>query len=733
MADDALAQVAWSYVEHTGINVFLTGKAGTGKTTFLKRVVAESNKTCVVVAPTGVAAINAGGVTIHSFFQLAPQPFVPGSRSGVKYNFSRRKLRIMRAMDLLIIDEISMVRSDMLDAVDECLRRVRRSNAPFGGVQVLMIGDLQQLTPVTTYEDDAVLSKYYTTPYFFGSRVLSQARYVTISLEHVYRQRDERFVQLLNHVRDNRVTEGDMALLQSRCQPDFEPRPEDGYIRIATHNYVADAYNERRMSQLPGAGMVYTAVVTGEFSENLYPTSSSLLLKVGAQVMFIRNDTSGAHRYYNGKLGVVAELQQEYVKVMCSDSSEPVTVSREEWENVRYSVGVEAENLSTEVIGVFSQMPLRPAWAITVHKSQGLTFDRAVIDAGKAFAPGQVYVALSRCRSLEGLVLATPLGRNAIFMDEGVGKYLREQSAAMATDVVRLDAYKMEYARGLMVELFDFVDIARQIEHLAVLLETRGDMILQRESQVWRDALTRMAGEVSGVAHDWVSQLGRMDDATLWSSTVVERVCRACDYFKTRMADIMSGFDKTVRLTAMAPKSLKSLVADVLENIKMTFEVKVSLLERFSHESFSVDAYMKAKRRGILEGAEDDVVRRRRLPGKNRSGKREKPKAERIASRDKTAELWRGGMRVDEIVAARGLVESTIVNHLMATLEVTYGLVCEIYGACDVKLVRDALAQQDGLTRAALYDRDLKGRMEVNRFYHICMALGKIKGDSEAE
>ena len=397
-------RTAWDFVENTGRSIFLTGKAGTGKTTFLKKVMAGSRKRPIVVAPTGVAAINAGGVTIHSFFQLPFSPYVPGAKVESKFDFSKEKRKIIASMDLLIIDEISMVRADLLDAIDAVLRRFREHGQPFGGVQMLMIGDLAQLTPVVTPEDERILKPYYDTPYFFGSKALQQIDYVTIQLEHVYRQQDASFINILNEVRHGHPSQEVLGKLNSRVL--LSPKLGDMAIRLTTHNNLANYYNESELQKLSGPAYTYRAEIKGTFPDYSYPTAEALVLKEGAQVMFVKNDPSGKHLYYNGRIGRVIEASEKRFTVYCEGDSEAIEVEPLEWENTRYTLNEKTREIEAEVMGTFKQLPLRLAWAITIHKSQGLTFDRAIIDANQSFAPGQVYVALSRCRTLEGLLLS---------------------------------------------------------------------------------------------------------------------------------------------------------------------------------------------------------------------------------------------------------------------------------------------------------------------------------------
>ena len=450
---------AWEFVENTGKSIFLTGKAGTGKTTFLRNVVEKSKKRIIVVAPTGVAAINARGVTIHSFFQLPFSPFVPGSQSKTKFDFSREKRKIISSLDLLIIDEISMVRADLLDAIDTVLRRFRDRYQPFGGVQLLMIGDLGQLTPVVTAEDEHIINKYYDTPYFFGSKALANIDYITIQLDKIFRQQDHSFVDILNRVREGVPTDDDLNILNSKCNPSFVPEAKSGYIRLTTHNNKADKYNETRLAAIKEKSYTYKAEISGTFPDYSYPTSLDLTLKLGAQVMFIKNDVSGDHLYYNGKIGEVTYLDNEKIGITCIDEDNEIFVEPSEWENNKYIINTETNEIETEVLGVFRQFPLKLAWAITIHKSQGLTFDKAIIDAGGSFAPGQVYVALSRCRSLEGMVLATPINAYSVINDPAVASYIAAEDARVAESLALLPQLRRAYRVRLLCDTFRMAQI----------------------------------------------------------------------------------------------------------------------------------------------------------------------------------------------------------------------------------------------------------------------------------
>lgn len=415
--------VARFIVEKTDMSLFLTGKAGTGKTTFLREVVRYTKKKCIVLAPTGIAAVNAGAMTIHSFFQFGLGPFVQGViEPKSDFRINKSKLELIRHLQLLIIDEVSMVRADLMDHIDVELRRIRRNSKPFGGVQLLMIGDLQQLPPIAHGGEDELLRQYYKTLYFFSSSALKSMKYSCIELKNVYRQTDRHFIDILNHARDCTLTSQDISDLNARYIPGFSPKPEDGYIRLMTHNRQVDYVNETEMEELDSKPYTFVAAVTGTFPEESYPTADSLTLKKGAQVMFIKNDPE--RRFINGTLGEVKSIDKNSIAVRLAESGTIIDVEPVEWQNIRYQFDEESKEISSKQIGRFKQYPLKAAWAITVHKSQGLTFDKAIIDVHAAFSPGQAYVALSRCRTLDGLVLSSPVSASVFMRDNAVDAYM---------------------------------------------------------------------------------------------------------------------------------------------------------------------------------------------------------------------------------------------------------------------------------------------------------------------
>jgi len=596
-------ELARQYVEQTDMNVLLLGKAGTGKTTFLRSVVDSRVKRAIVVAPTGVAAINAGGVTLHSFFQLPLAPFVPGTtfkQSDKKqFNVNRTKQRIIRSLDLLIIDEISMVRADLLDAVDATLRQQRRNDRPFGGVQLLMIGDLAQLAPVVKEGERELLSRYYPSPYFYESKALAKTRYVSIELTHVYRQRDPEFVALLQQIRTGRPDADALRLLNQRYKPGFSPRDDEGYIRLTTHNRQADAYNEERLAALSTPMFTFDAVVKGNFPEQLYPVDCRLRLKKGAQVMFCKNDSSPQHLYYNGKVGQVSHIDGETIVVRCPGDSSDITLSREMWENTRYTLNEKNKEIEEEVEGTFAQYPLRYAWAITIHKSQGLTFDRCIVDAARAFASGQVYVALSRCRSLGGLVLSSPLAAHSVISDFGVERFVSQQQEAAAQVEQSLPMLRLNYIRRLLDELFDFSEIQGELRRLTNLMEEKLYSVYPQIVRAMRDADRAIGRDLVEVAARFRLQYTQLISEGN-SARLTERVRKACGYYRDAFKKIMLPVAGLMDVESDS-QAIQSRIDDYRAALLLLGHIKTRLLDHFAEEDFSARDFLHTKAVASIE------------------------------------------------------------------------------------------------------------------------------------
>lgn len=655
---------AWEFVEKTGKSVFLTGKAGTGKTTFLKRVVEESKKRVVVVAPTGIAAINAGGVTIHSFFQLPLHPFIPGMKIESKFAFSKEKRSIIKTIDILIIDEISMVRSDLLDAIDSVLRRFRNRHKPFGGVQLLMIGDLQQLSPVVTDEDVQFLSQYYPSPYFFGSHALARTDYVTIELKEVYRQQDAVFISMLNAVRGGRPSIEVIRALNSRYCPGFVPPPDEGYIRLTTHNHIADEYNSRQLSLIDDQAHSFEAEVSGNFPESSYPVDFLLELKAGAQVMFVKNDPSSDKRYYNGKIGIVTDFYEEYILVQCPGDDEKIAVEPLEWENSRYVINEQTQEMESEVIGIFRQYPLRLAWAITIHKSQGLTFDKAIIDAASAFASGQVYVALSRCRTLEGMVLATPLRQDAVITDLRVEDYIEGQEVAAVRSLSRLDSIKEEYYKELLGELFDFNELASLQKRMLGVCKDFPSGSVVGLAQKHNDILNDLGEMVVPVGIKWQKIIAQKPFEEIVSSEFRLRIRNGCSYFLEQINTAYGDFlEKTADIKA-ENKELIKRYGNIWNDLDFELKVIRNLLKAMSVQDFTTDDYLRERQIAVYE-ASDFVPKQLKTPKKTGRTSEKKPvKEKKEETKVTTFKLYKQGHSIKEIAKERDLNQQTIVRHL---------------------------------------------------------------------
>lgn len=608
-------KLAYNFIHYTNRNVFLTGKAGTGKTTFLKNLKKISPKRMVVVAPTGVAAINAGGVTIHSFFQLPFGPQIPqhaikqgfpgeGSETGNANRinrFSKNKINLIRSLDLLVIDEISMVRADVLDAIDATLRRFKNRYQPFGGIQLLMIGDLQQLAPVIKDDEWNILKNYYDTGFFFSSHALKKSDFVGIELKHIYRQSEQEFIDLLNKVRDNKLNVNDLQKLNSRFKPDFSPDDEEGYITLTTHNYQAKRINEVHLKKLDSRLHQFRCTVEGDFPEYSFPAEEILEIKSGAQVMFLKNDASIEKRYYNGKIGKVVNIIDKQIEVLCKDDTEPITVEPDVWENTRYKLNEGNGEIEEEVVGKFIQYPLKLAWAITIHKSQGLTFEKAIIDARQSFAHGQVYVALSRCKSLNGLVLSTPLGSQSVINDETVIGFTTNVEQNQPDEKV-LEKHRKTYELQLLSELFDFKPVVRTIFWLLKVWNENESSLMGNLNTELQNILKPVQAEMIDVAEKFTPQMEKLSAQyghAEENSPLQERLKKAADYFLGRLKELLespledAGFESDNR-------AIRKRIADILGQMETELAAKRAGLESIAG-GFSIQRYLEARALASIE------------------------------------------------------------------------------------------------------------------------------------
>ena len=740
--------MADSFAMTTSRSFFLTGKAGTGKTTFLKNLRLHTRKQTAVVAPTGVAAINAGGMTLHSFFQLPFTPFVPTPEGRLnliqKAHITRRKRKVIQELELLVIDEVSMVRADVMDEIDTMLRHVRfRQHEPFGGVQVILIGDLYQMAPVALPEEWTVLAPYYRSPYFFDSHVILENPLPCMELDTIFRQKDADFIQILNHIRNNQLTASDVSTLQRQYQPDFDISKNPDYILLTTHNYKADRVNESEMARLPGPETTFDAEIKGDFPERNYPNAAQLRLKRGARVMFIANDPD--HRYFNGKLGEVTDIDGDgRIFVRCDGEEESIEVKHELWTNIRYSVNPETRQIEEEKLGEFQQYPLRPAWAITIHKSQGLTFDKVAVDIEAAFASGQVYVALSRCRTLEGIALLSRVNPGSLGVDATVREYT---AAKPATEVLKqqLEEDRKGYNRQVMLQLFNFSFAIGQAQELTSLLGGEEHLFNSGAMSFItpiRDALTSL-DEVAQRFRRQLDFLYQSDD----TSQLKERVKAASRYFTDELDKVIELFDSP---------SVYSDDYDTAEEFRFGLEslyediVRKRYVIRNIRTDFSTDHVLELQREAVVPKLSMKPYRSKhknkdwdddfweRVSGEKRKSKVTKAEKRKRSADDTSAnpkkrvrgetynitlEMFRSGKSIEDIAEERGLTQSTIEGHLARLIGQGRLSIGEFFTTAQVEAVRDCLGEGIGL-------KDIYEALEGNYTYG---QLRMIQAAIEAE
>jgi len=711
-------ELAFDFVQNTNRNIFLTGKAGTGKTTFLKSLKVRSHKRMVVVAPTGVAAINAGGVTIHSFFQLPFGPIITEKVAGhrienpnFKGKFNRRKINIIKSLDLLVIDEISMVRADILDAIDEVLRRYKNRYQPFGGVQLLMIGDLQQLAPVVKDDEWKMLQKYYSSMFFFNSKALDSAQMLSIELKHVYRQSDGVFLKILNEIRNDNLSKKSFDILHQRYIPNFQPKNEDGYINLTTHNHSAQKINDIQLEKIHNPTKRFTAITKGTFSEYSYPTLFNLELKVGAQVMFIKNDSSPEKRYFNGKIGKITAFEEENILVECEGDEEIIYTSKEIWENIKYSINEKSKEIEEEVVGSFMQYPLRLAWAITIHKSQGLTFEKAVIDAAGAFSHGQTYVALSRCKTLEGLILSSKIPDSAIICNKEVSLF-NENVEKNQPSREELNNATNFYQLELIEELFNYKQLNYQVNRAINSIYEHKESIQGDILEFLQKIDKEKIPEIAKIANSFLSQVSSLakensDLSTINEILVVKQNCFNCCFQGFVLKDFLSvrakshiTVDEKTKKVKLDYRDVETKHPDLYSILKMwrkdEYEAKMlvpfqvatnkSLQEIANELPVTIkqlkDIHGVGKKKieqygDVLISIVADYVEDRGLEKRDdktaasksqKKIKLEKPNEEikkpKKSNHEKSFELYKSGKTISEIAEELGFVQSTIENHL---------------------------------------------------------------------
>lgn len=659
--DNPLFRLATEFVSNTSRHIFLTGKAGTGKTTFLRYIKEHTHKNVAVAAPTGVAAINAGGVTLHSLFQLPFGPFIPANNPGFseskaadanslikQLRLNSNKRQLIQELDLLIIDEVSMLRADMLDAIDSILRHVRRNHyVPYGGLQVLFIGDLYQLPPVVQSEEWNILKPYYPSPFFFHAKVIEQAPPLYIELKKIYRQNEQHFIDILNRIRNNRVEPQDLNDLNKRQLPNPNDLPNN-IITLTTHNKKADSINNAELNKLPGKLYTFEGVINNEFNENALPTDRVLQLKEGAQVMFIRNDSGEDRKFFNGKLATVSRISHSEIYLLPAGEQDELKLEKETWENIRYTYNKEKDRIEEEELGSFIQYPIRLAWAITIHKSQGLTFERAVIDTGQAFAAGQVYVALSRCTSLQGLYLLSPIYASAIQTDPLVIAFAEKEHNADELGLI-LESEKKTFIYTRLRRLLEWnklIDAAQDLKELVSSKQFAGkEELIETINQI----ITK-TGEQKQVAEKFDRELQNLAvDAQINKdmSMVQQRVSKAFAWFTKSIFEslILPLHEKASELESKS--KVKLVLLSMLETSEL-FWKKIELLQGARFPEFDIDL------NGIHYSKQMLPVIKLKKKGKAPKG----------SSQRESLELFLNGKSVAEIAEHRGLVQGTIHSHL---------------------------------------------------------------------
>ena len=652
--------LAEQFALYTNKHFFLTGKAGTGKTTLLKKIAKQTTKNFVVVAPTGVAAINAGGVTIHSQFNLPLTSFIPNSdsvninlitnrRALMEHmNFRKDKRKVIQEMELLIVDEVSMVRADILDAIDFVMRKVRRREQPFGGVQVMLIGDMHQLPPVVKEPEWAILKNYYASPYFFDSLVWKQLDAAEVELKKIYRQSDERFLRLLNNIRHQELDEDDYEKLKERYNPGFRPT-EPGYILLSTHNNKVNAVNSSELQKLDARVYAFEAEITGDFPEHIYPCERYLQVKEGAQVMFTRNDSEGG-KYFNGKLAVVKKVDTENITVTFQSNNEDYLLKKEIWENISYTVDEAKDKIDKNVIGTFSQYPLRLAWAITIHKSQGLTFDKVIIDAGNSFAAGQVYVALSRCRTLDGIVLHSLINQNSLHGDPKITDFSEAHHNEMELENI-LDEAKVEFANQQVKRLFDFNKLRERIGDWKELLHLKEIPDKEKALELFDNIALQIEITIT-TSNKFERQLDvLLADFNRDKNNVApvrERCTKAIEYFTENIfTQLITPMHE--HITAMAYKSKVKSYVQQAQYVQESFWAKLNQL----YHAYFMDEKLFG---GEIKYTKDKL---KTVTTSVTSGKKEKG-----GTYKDTLDLQRKGISLEEIASVRGLALSTIKSHI---------------------------------------------------------------------
>ncbi|MGM9479167.1 helix-turn-helix domain-containing protein [Pedobacter sp. GSP4] len=721
------AEIAAKFVNYTSKHVFLTGKAGTGKTTFLRKLIQLTHKKAMICAPTGIAAINAAGVTIHSLFQLPFGAFFPDAagsiiNQNITFNFNTprtivkhlnmqgNKRRMIQELELLVIDEVSMLRADMLDAIDFSLRYIRRNrNVPFGGVQLLFIGDLHQLPPVVKNDEWRVMAGFYKSIYFFDALALQDNPPIYIELDKIYRQDDSVFIDLLNNLRNNTITAEDTALLKQHFKQDFKPAAHENYITLTTHNNKADAINRERLTQLQTKSYFFEAKVQGEFNEYAYPNDRSLELKVGAQVMFIKNDMTAEKRYYNGKIGVIHHIEKDTVEIELPEDKTVIKISPYTWENVKYKLNEATNEIDENVAGSFIQYPIKLAWAITVHKSQGLTFDKAIIDIGDAFAPGQAYVALSRLRSLKGLVLTSHLRDSGLQQDQNIHYFSKtKQTSEVLNQQISAESY--DFIRTYLLSAFD-LNLVRYYfkEHMQTFDKSEAKSTKQRYDS-WTMDLYKDFQKITATADTFINQLknlfAQQTEHTLFN--VSKRVDAALKYFNPLVKGISDQFlahieaikeEKQIKTYLTELLELEILVYEQLKKMHKGKALLQAIIEGKEFSKADTDALLNTSERNAqLQKA----IQLKGITLKVKSAAEKKKKEPKVDTKLVSFELYEQGKTIEEIAKERGFSVGTIEGHLAYYVSTQQLDVSKMVKANKIRNITDAVESQKTKSMATI-------------------------------
>ena len=715
------------FINQTNRTIFLTGKAGTGKTTLLRKIVQTTQKNTVIVAPTGIAALNAGGVTIHSFFQLPFGAFIPTTHSPTSdsyvkhenkttlkrhFKMNKRRIAIIRNLELLIIDEVSMLRADLLDAIDFMLKFVRRNNEPFGGIQVLFIGDLLQLPPVVKNDEWSILSSYYNGIYFFNSQILSAFPPLVIELTTIFRQKDDEFIDLLNNLRNNRFTEQNIALLNSKVINDPQSFDKTGCITLSTHNAKADEINAKELLKLTSKTVEYSAEITGDFPEHIFPLDQKLELKVGAQVMFVKNDSGLEKKYYNGKIGTIEFLSEYEVIVYFSEEKKKITVDKYEWSNIKYNLNEATQEITEEVIGTFVQYPLKLAWAITVHKSQGLTFDKAILDVNDVFAPGQAYVAFSRLRSLDGLKLLRPIENRSISMDQQV-KDFTQIDVDLASLNNQLSNDTVHYLKNRLIQTFDWYSL---LELISILSSSHTSAPIKTEKNKnlkWIKELVEKLSNMQEHSLNFRKQIDKLFYNQVDLEFINERVSAAYTYFFSILDEILGRFYfkigelKLIRKTKQYTDELEEFsellfcrIIDLKktrilsEKLSLGLDISKNVFKIPEIENYQISK-ISAVQQALRQQNKNSKLVLDAIDFETKITKVKKDKPVKQSTIEITEEFIKSGKKIDEIARIRQLSETTIYGHVAQLIRVEKIEISDVMEAKRIKEIQELVSKYD--------------------------------------